>query len=328
MRENWTRAEEALSLTNNELEILVQPAFPRTRVLHSQLAAGGLANTNIRVMLYDRKTPVMVRIFTRDPSQAQKEFRINSAIDGAVPTPEFFHFSMENPVTGHPYAIMQWLDAPRLETVYPKLSHTELMQVGTSIGKVLANIHHYKFPTTGMLDNKLKVSTAINTGSAGMLAFAEECLIEKNGAALIGEELTEQVFDFIRKHGPLLDTWKGEPCLTHSDFGGSNILVHDVGLGWEVAAVLDWEFAFSGTPFFDFGNLLRKPLGSVEGFAETIAAAYCQNGGELPPNWRRLIRLTDLSAWFDFLARANVSTQLIADAKAVIADTISLFEEG
>ncbi len=322
------RAEEALSLTNNELEILVQPAFPRTRVLHSQLAAGGLANTNIRVMLYDRKTPVMVRIFTRDPSQAQKEFRINSAIDGAVPTPEFFHFSMENPVTGHPYAIMQWLDAPRLETVYPKLSHTELMQVGTSIGKVLANIHHYKFPTTGMLDNKLKVSTPIDTGSAGMLAFAEECLIEKNGGALIGEELTEQVFDFIRKHGPLLDTWKGEPCLTHSDFGGSNILVHDVGSGWEVAAVLDWEFAFSGTPFFDFGNLLRKPLGSVEGFAETIAAAYCENGGELPPNWRRLIRLTDLSAWFDFLARPHVSTQLIADAKAVIADTISLFEEG
>jgi aminoglycoside phosphotransferase (APT) family kinase protein len=328
MRENWMRAEEALSLTNNELEILVQPAFPRTRVLHSQLAAGGLANTNIRVMLYDRKTPVMVRIFTRDPSQAQKEFRINSAIDGAVPTPEFFHFSMENPVTGHPYAIMQWLDAPRLETVYPKLSHTELMQVGTSIGKVLANIHHYKFPTTGMLDNKLKVSTPIDTGSAGMLAFAEECLIEKNGGALIGEELTEQVFDFIRKHGPLLDTWKGEPCLTHSDFGGSNILVHDVGSGWEVAAVLDWEFAFSGTPFFDFGNLLRKPLGSVEGFAETIAAAYCENGGELPPNWRRLIRLTDLSAWFDFLARPHVSTQLIADAKAVIADTISLFEEG
>jgi aminoglycoside phosphotransferase (APT) family kinase protein len=327
MRENWTRAEEALSLTNNELEILVQPAFPRTRVLHSQLAAGGLANTNIRVMLYDRKTPVMVRIFTRDPSQAQKEFRINSAIDGAVPTPEFFHFSMENPVSGHPYAIMQWLDAPRLETVYPKLSHTELMQVGTSIGKVLANIHHYKFPTTGMLDHKLKVSTPIDTGSAGMLAFAEECLTEKNGDALLGQELTEQVFDLIRAHGSLLDTWKGEPCLTHSDFGGSNILVHDVGSGWEVAAVLDWEFAFSGTPFFDFGNLLRKPLGSVEGFAETVVAAYCENGGELPPNWRRLIRLADLSAWLDFLARPHVSPQLIADAKVVIADTISLLEE-
>jgi aminoglycoside phosphotransferase (APT) family kinase protein len=326
MRENWTRADEAISLTNSELEILVQPAFPRTRVLHSQPAAGGLANTNIRVMLYDRKTPIMVKIFTRDPGQAQKEFRINSAIDGAIPIPEFFHFSVDNPVTGHPYAIMQWMDAPRLELVYPKLSHTELMQLGRSLGTVLQNIHHYKFPTTGMLDSKLKVSTPIDTGSAGMLTFAQECLLEKNGKERLGEEFTEEIFKFIRSYGPLLDAWKGKPCLTHSDFGGSNILVNDVGNGWEVAAVLDWEFAFSGTPLFDFGNLLRPPFGSVEGLAETITNVYMETGGELPTDWRRLIRLADLSAWFDFVARPNSSRHLIADAKSVIADTISIFE--
>ncbi len=179
MRENWTRPDQPLTLSNSELELLLQPAFPRTRVLHSQLASGGLANTNIRVMLYDRKAPVMVRIFTRDASQAEKEFRINAAIHGDVPTPEFYHFSKENPVNGQPYVIMQWLDAPRLELVYEKLSPVESMQLAKSLGKVMQTIHHYKFPITGMLDSKLKVSEPIEIGAAGMLAFAQECLIEK-----------------------------------------------------------------------------------------------------------------------------------------------------
>ncbi len=327
MRENWTRSDQQLTLSNSELELLLQPAFPRTRVLHSQPALGGLANTNIRVMLYDRKTPVMVRIFTRDASQAEKEFRINSAIHDAVPTPEFYHFSSENPVNGQPYVIMQWMDAPRLELVYQNLSQVELMQLAKSLGKVMQNIHHYKFPLTGMLDNRLKVTEPIEIGAAGMLAFAQECLIEKNGRDHLSDEFTERIFGFVREYGPLLDEWKGAPCLTHSDFGGSNILVHDVGQGWEVASVLDWEFAFSGTPLFDFGNLLRPPLGSLDGFAEAIANSYRENGGELPNDWRRLIRLVDLCAWFDFLSRPNATTEVVADAKSVIADTINLFEQ-
>lgn len=327
MRENWTRPDQPLMLSNSELELLLQPAFPRTRVLHSQLASGGLANTNIRVMLYDRKTPVMVRIFTRDASQAEKEFRINSAICGAVPTPEFYHYSSENPVNGQPYVVMQWLDAPRLELVYEKLSPAESTQLAKSLGKVMQTIHHYKFPITGMLDSKLKVTEPIEIGAAGMLAFAKECLIEKNGKNHLSDEMTERIFGFVREYGPLLDEWKGEPCLTHSDFGGSNILVHEVGRGWEVAAVLDWEFAFSGTPLFDFGNLLRPPLGLVDGFAEAIENSYTENGGELPSDWRRLIRLVDLSAWFDFLSRPNATTEVVADAKSVIADTINLFEQ-
>ncbi|HEY9732531.1 MAG TPA: phosphotransferase [Drouetiella sp.] len=327
MRENWSRAEQQLKLHDSELQKLLEPAFPGARILHSQLASGGLANTNIRVVMHDQKAPVMVRLWTRDGSQAEKEFRINSAIHDQVPTPDFFHFSSTNPVNGVPYAIMQWFDAPRFELVWNKLSGKEMLQLAGSLGQVMQAIHSFKFPQTGMLDSKLKVAEPLQIGASGMLAFTRECLIEKNGATHLSDDFTERIFNFVAECGPLLDEWKAKPCLTHSDFGGSNILVHDVGRGWEVAAVLDWEFAFSGTPLFDFGNLLRPPLGSMENFARALVESYRKNGGELPDDWQRLIRLVDLSAWFDFLARPNVTAEVVTDAKSVIADTIDLFEQ-
>lgn len=327
MRENWKRADEQLALGNAELEQLLQPTFPGARILHAQHATGGLANTNIRVVMHDHQSPVLVRVWTRDGNQAEKEFRINSAIHQTVPTPDCYHFSVQNPVNGLPYAIMQWFDAPRLELVFKKLSPTELLQLASSLGQVMQSIHEFKFPLTGMLDNKLKVVEPIEIGAAGMMAFARECLIEKNGKNYLSEDFTDKIFGFVQEFGPLLDQWKSEPCLTHSDFGGSNILVHDIGKGWQVAAVLDWEFAFSGTPLFDFGNLLRPPLGRMPDFCDAVGASYKENGGELPTDWQRLIRLIDLSAWFDFLARPNVTTEIVADAKSVIADTMDLFEQ-
>lgn len=327
MRENWTRVDQPLTISDSELRTLLHPAFPNARVLHSQPASGGLSNTNIRVLMHDHKAPVLVRIWTRDATQAEKEFRINSVVHRTVPTPEFFHFSVDNPVNGQPYAIMQWFDATRLELVAAKLSQFELSQLAKSLGKVLQSIHEYKFPATGMFDNRLRVCEPIEIGSAGMLAFARECLIEKRGNSHLSTEFTEKILRFIQQFGPLLDQWKSEPCLAHSDFGGSNILVHDVGHGWEVAAVLDWEFAFSGTPLFDFGNLLRPPLGTMQNFAETVGESYTHHGGDLPADWRRLIRLVDLSAWFDFLSRPTVTNAVVADAKSVIANTIDLFEQ-
>jgi aminoglycoside/choline kinase family phosphotransferase len=60
----------------------------------------------------------------------------------------------------------------------------------------------------------------------------------------------------------LIVTDTGVRQLVHADFNPKNILVR----GASVAAVLDWEFAFSGTPLFDVGNMLR--------FAERYPPGY------------------------------------------------------
>ena len=82
--------------------------------------------------------------------------------------------------------------------------------------------------------------------------------------------------------------------------------------------MVDWEYAFSGTPFFDLGNLTRPPLGETPGFTAAVERGYRGAGGELPTDWLRRSRLADLFSWTDFLNRPNPSETLIADARAMV----------
>jgi fructokinase len=96
---------------------------------------------------------------------------------------------------------------------------------------------------------------------------------------------------------------------------------------WQVAAVLDWEFAFSATPYIDFGNRLRKPVGAVSGFESSLTRAYSEVGGILHPQWKRLSLLSDLFAWFDFATRESASPELIADCIKHIEHTIEFVSD-
>src|SRR6185437_5269651 len=74
-----------------------------------------------------------------------------------------------------------------------------------------------------------------------------------------------------------------------------------IGADGSVAAVLDWEFAFSGSPLNDVGNMLRfeQPPGFAAGFAD----GFRDGGGELPPDWREISAALDLAALADLLTR-------------------------
>lgn len=322
MRGDWRRPDSALTLSSVELTVLMQPAFRGQTVVEAEPAAGGLANTNIRVMLSGQPAPLLVRLYQRDGAQVGKDVALNRLMQGRVPVPRFHVFAETNPVNGHPYVVMDWVDGTRLETVGPRLDGAALDHLARAVGAALVPIHGVVFERMGMLDAELNVVEPFTPGHAGFVEFLRACLIDGPGAARLGAALTRRLMDFADEAGTALDAWDGPPCLAHGDFGGSNILVREAAEGWTVAAVLDWEFAVAATPFLDFGNLLRPPVGSLPGFAAAVANGYTQAGGRLPAEWRRLSRLTDLLAWAEFLSRTQAGPALIDDARAVIAATI------
>src|SRR5262245_30092949 len=250
MRDGWTRATDTLALTNEELDEFIKPAFPLKKVVACRHTQGGLANTNFQLRLSESEHPLLLRILTRDPEQAHKEYLLNLLVEARVPVPHVFHFSPDNPVTGHPYMLMEWIDGVRLETLVATMSAEDSRQIGRAVGSALAGIHSFQFSKAGFLDGELEVTTALDMGSKGLLDYARQCLLNNVGGERLGPELTAAVLELIERRGALLDEWIGQPCLTHCDFGGSNILVGHTSAQWKVAAVLDWEFAISGTPFF------------------------------------------------------------------------------
>jgi fructokinase len=181
-----------------------------------------------------------------------------------------------------------------------------------------------KFDRFGFLGADLSIAHSIDLDRDGLLAYLDHAFAVSHGAARLGPELTASLRNFIEREGEKISSWAGAPCLVHGDCNGSNLLFRQGANGaWELAAILDWEFAFSGTPGFDLAHLLRPPLGQHAGFADAMVASYRDAGGMPPPDWRTVARITDLFAWIDILSRPDAGANVVEDARNSIAAIIA-----
>lgn len=279
--------------------------------------SGGLANTNLRVdrAVGDR---VLLRLYRRDPGQARKERQLHDRLAGVLPVPRFVAGPRQDAATGLTYAVLEWMPGERLELALPALDQDGRAGIGRALGAVLAAVHSVRFPHAGFFDAELRPSPPLPGGAAGLAAFLRRCLLEPPGDARVSPSHAAEIVAFAAAAGDRLAAWEEVATLVHGDCNASNILV----AGGRVTALLDWEFAFAGSPAFDFANLLRPPTGRCPAFVAGLEDGYRGAGGSLPADWRRLAAIADLYAWADFLARPAPGDRLVADATAAMLATV------
>ena len=312
MRERWEKPPD-FGLDLGQVEELVRLGLPGRKVLAYSAVEGGLVNGNYRVALEGEPTDVLLRIYRRGLRAAEVEFALSRLISSEIPVARFFHLAKESAVNGLPFAICEWISGVQLGK-----ARGDFAELGSSVGRVLAKIHSFRFLETGFLGSDLRVQQSVGADGAMLRDFVAHSLQNGPASERLDAELAGQLSDFVAREGDLLDGHPATPCLSHADFNASNVLV----VGSSVSAVLDWEFAWAGSPYFDLGNLMRAPLGERPGFGEAVAAGYRSAGGFLPDDWQRRARVADLLSWVDFLNRPKAGPVLIADAKRVIWDTV------
>lgn len=255
-----------------------------------------------------------------------RECKTNELLGTTVPQPAFLYSSIENSVLPKtPFIIMEYIEGECLEELDKRdetLCPERTQVLGESLGRALTAIHKVRFLQSGLLNERLVVDenpeSQIDMNGRGLSQFAEKILIEDGAIERLGKGLTHRFLAYLEEEAEQLDTYKDLPCLCHGDFGSSNILVKDD----RVTAVLDFEFAFSGLPFCDLGNLLRPPFGERPGIKSAIVKGYREAGGKLPDNWESLSRLCDLYAWLDFLRRPTLPEGALESAQEMIMRTI------
>ena len=323
MRENWDRQGAEIAVDRAAISALLQPAFSRpVDISRIDRVSGGLVNTNIKVTLSDDEAAVLLRIYQRGAKEGLKEAAILRRLAGHVPVPELLFAAEHNPITGHAYSILRWIEGRSLDGL--ARAGEELASAARGLGEALANVHAMKFQRFGYLNPELNIQDRIDFDRAGLLAYLDNFLVGGVGPDRLGRDLLAAIRRLVERQGDRIASWPGAPCLVHGDCNGSNLIVARTRAGqWELAAMLDWEFAFSGAPGFDFAHFLRPPLDVHAAFGDVAAASYRAAGGMLPANWRAIARFTDLFAWIDIVARADSSDQLTADARDAIARIVS-----
>ena len=324
MKTHWPRQQPLLSLDAAGAEALLRPLAPEARVIEVTPLRGGLINTNLRVRLAGQGAPLLLRLYQRGAAEARKEASIARLLQGRVPAARVLHVADDNPVTGHAYAVFDWIEGECLDLVLPGFDDEALEALGAAIGRALADIHGIGFERHGFFGDDLTPGEAIELNGKGVLAYLRHGLTAGPARARLGDALADAQIALMTREGAAIDDWQPPPCLVHGDFNPANLLVRRDAQGdWALAAVLDWEFAFSGTPPFDFGNLLRPPLGRHRGFTQALAEGYRAAGGRLPDRWQRIARLVDLTAWTEMLSRPTCADAVIEDAKRIIRATMA-----
>jgi aminoglycoside phosphotransferase (APT) family kinase protein len=136
------------------------------------------------------------------------------------------------------------------------------------------------------------------------------------------EELRDRTHALVWSWATRLAELDYQACLVHGDFGKRNLLVRSDTGKWSVAAVLDWEFAISGSPLGDLGHFLRYESDTHRFSEPHFSDGYLHAGGALPHDWCRLARLVDLTALCESLTHEQLPDAVVAELVELVCATV------
>jgi fructokinase len=300
----------------------VTTALPGCSLGTVQLLDGGLSNTNFKVSFDSGNEPIVLRVYDRDPAACRKEVDVLRLVHQTVPVPEVVHAEPEGIDGLAPFSLLRYVEGITVRQLKATGDTRAFQEASYSVGRTLAAIGQYTFPKPGWLGPGPEVGGVLIEGSDSFQTFIDACLGSPNLQRRVDRRLIDELHGFVWSWATQLAHLGDECALVHCDFNSPNLLVRRVTGKWEVAAVLDWEFAISGSPLNDIGNFLRyerslRPLREPH-----FSRGFQEGGGELPEGWRRLSRIIDLTSLCEILTRDELPGQIVAEVVELVEATI------
>ncbi|MFE6222591.1 phosphotransferase [Streptomyces sp. NPDC057854] len=221
----------------------------------------------------------------------------------AVPVTAVVAADPHGRATGRPTLLYRYVDGlPLSHVLADDPAPGDARALGQAVGEVLARIGWITLRGPGGFgDPSLEPDPAAPHPLGDLPGFVDHCLATAHPDGPLSAADADVLRALAREGRRVLAAVAGERGLVHCDFNPKNVLVARRAGRWEVAAVLDWELAFSGSPLFDVGNMLRfaheYPPAFATGFVEGFRAGH----GRLPADWPLISRTLDLFALADIL---------------------------
>jgi aminoglycoside phosphotransferase (APT) family kinase protein len=314
----WLRAEPRRVLPAPLLERIVHTAFPRARVVGAQPLADGLRNANFKLQLDSPPESIVLRIYEHDPSICGKEVDLIRLVEGSVPVPVVIHAEPRGWEDIPPFILLRYVEGITFHELKRSGDKDAIAQAAYSAGKTLACIGRRTFSKPGWLAPGPTVTAALLEGADPNPRFVDLCLASTNLQRRLGADLRDRTHALVWSWAPQLSQLDDAACLVHGDFGKRNLLVRGIAGKWIVAAVIDWEFAVSGSPLADLGHFLRYERASRPLLEPHFSNGYSHAGGKLPHNWRQLARLVDVAALCESLTHDQLPDTVVAELVELI----------
>jgi aminoglycoside phosphotransferase (APT) family kinase protein len=269
---------------------------------------------------------VVLRLYRGDAAVCLKEIAILRLVHSTVPVPEVIHVEPNGIGDSGPFCILQFVDGQTFQGLKRTNNLEAIYQAAASVGETLARIGRYQFSRAGRLqgdlNNDLRVGDAYIEGADPIPRLLDSFLQSENLQRRLERSARQELHNFIWSWAAHLTSLGNERHLVHSDFGNRNILVDCVNGRWQVVAVLDWEFAFSGPPLLDVGHFLRYERRDAPLREPYFSRAFVEFGGTLPNDWRRISQVIDLTGLVECLTHDYLPDDVACEILELIESTL------
>jgi aminoglycoside phosphotransferase (APT) family kinase protein len=327
VEEDWERPAR-VQLEPDVLQHLLEPAFPGGTLAECSVLTAGLANTNMRFRMEGAEATYVLRLHTRARESARRERDLMALFArqprASVPVPPLLYVDPVPERGSHPYSIWGFVEGTLLEQLFRTLPPSELVAIAGVCGGVLASLAQHRFSKCGELGPELSVVREYGPASRFVPEAVHRALFEGRAGARLGATLRDELWRVVERTSPRLEVIDHRHLLVHGDYKRSNLLLRRGAATWQVAAVLDWEFAFAGPALVDVGIFLRAGSALPDGFCDAFAAAYRGAGGELPLDWLALSRLIDVVSMLTFLEDSRERPRVFAECVEVLKETLRM----
>lgn len=298
-KNNWEKTEVNYQVDEQTIKRMIHNVYPDEVISSHAIISGGCANFNIKFTLIDHK-PLLLRIYIRDKDAAYKEQKIADLIGQSVPVPKVYFIG---DVDVYRYAITEYMDGITLrDFLLEHPDHQDMSAIMYECGKMLTSIARYTFDKPGFFDNNLHVKSSAPDNP---IAFIEECLQHQIVIEQLGQKTIDDIHKLVKKYAANFPDAQ-EAHLVHNDYDPANILMHQQNGQWKISAVLDFEFAFSGSWLWDVSNMLRYAHKMPVEFKSSFLKGITDSGFIMPYQWNTTINLLNLTSLLDCLSRCSV----------------------
>jgi Ser/Thr protein kinase RdoA (MazF antagonist) len=295
---NWEKSQTQHQLPKGMVEKMLSIAYPNKELKSSQIIAGGCANLNFKIEFEGKENPVILRIHLRDKRSSYLEKNIGILLKKDLPVPQI-HYIGE--VDNYCFSIAEFMEGITLRDLIFSKNIYNLSAIMYEIGSLLAKTASHKFESSGFFNENLEIIEEL--GSDSLKEFSLSCLDNKNVKQYLQPEIIEKIRLL------LADSKASEDKninLVHADFDPANILVAEVDGIWRVSAILDWEFAYSGSWLNDVANILRCSHEMPNEYKDYFLKGISDNKLELPEYWQDIVNEYNLASMLDSMTRHDL----------------------
>ena len=325
LKSHWERYQQHLTIDTSTFKKLLTP-FTHDDIKTTALLSEGCANTNYKIE-FATKDPVVLRIYLREKSALIRETALHQLVADKLPVPEILYCDDSCTLIPHPYAIIDFIDGESMRDVILSNNIESISECAFSAGVYLNQLRSISLPYGGFFQDSHLTIRPFNKDEE-YLAFATSCTKHQNVSESLGNQRVKAVLDLINKNLHFLPT-KTDANLTHADFDPANMLVKKVDDRYEIVAILDWEFAFSGSYLLDMGMFLRYSHKLSSTYEMNFINGITASGKTLPGHWKKSAKLMDMICLLSLLYwnPKHERPNLNADVVSLIQNTLDNWDQ-